>query len=187
MRPRLLALWLLLSAVPLSSQPRTPLADGQSFAGYFTFGDEVKIRADGAIGRFTVVEVRERALVLQGRYDDTTRLISVDAMRILEISRGPYTRSQGAGRGLVRGAVVGLVLGGLAAATPGCGSCGAEGAIDLYTVQGALAGAALGGFVGTVIGMTFPGTRWESIPVRSFHVRPSAAGRGVELGVGFRF
>lgn len=187
MRPRLCALLLLLSAVPLGAQPGAPVADGQAFSGYFTFGDEVKIRADGAIGRFTVVEVRERALVLQGRHDETTRLIGVDAIRILEISRGPYTRSQGAGRGLVRGALVGLALGGLAAVTPGCGYCGAEGAINMSTVQGAAAGAAVGGFVGTIVGMTFPGTRWESIPVKTFHLRPGAAGRSLELGVGLRF
>jgi hypothetical protein len=107
-RPRLLALT---ASLVVAAAPVAPIS-AQTFSGYFTFGDEVRIRADGAIGRFTVVEVRERALVLQSRYDDTTRLISVDAMRFLEISRDSYTRSQGAGRGLLRGAVVGAALGG---------------------------------------------------------------------------
>lgn len=57
-RARLLALTAALVAAATS-------VDAQTLSSHVGFGDEVKVRAAGAIGRFRVVEVREGALVLR--------------------------------------------------------------------------------------------------------------------------
>jgi hypothetical protein len=170
-----------LAASPALTQPVASVG-GRGIAPV-TAGDEVKVRADGAIGRFRVVEVRERALVLRGRYDDTTRTIPMDAVRRLWLSRGPYTRTQGAGRGFARGATIGSLLGPFTMGTPA--NLGGPDAVE-QAVTGAVIGAILGGLVGGAIGTIVPGTNWERLPL----VVPRVDARGsvgLLMGLDVRF
>jgi hypothetical protein len=177
MRPRLLALSLLLSAAPLSTQPSTPVG----------VGDTVRIKSPGVSGKFHVTGLDAENFTLV-RSLDTTQVVPIGAIYKLLVLRGRRSRAVsglgGLGAGLLFGAVFGGALGygdgdpdtGFPVnATPG--EAAAVGAVVL---------GGIGGFVGLMMGLGQPFKKWEKVPVATIRGGISPAG-GASLGLTIRF
>lgn len=175
-RPLILAS-LLCSSAALAQEAQRPIPEGA----------RVRVIANDARG---ILEYR-------GLHADTLALRYVDArgdLRLplytverLYMSRGPRSRPAGAFRGLSIGLGIGATLGvagGLFADERGTGFATVSRA-EMVLIS-AISLGALGAAIGTVVGVSRPGEKWERVDLQRLRVSAGARGRR-SVGVSFAF
>jgi hypothetical protein len=107
-----------------------------------------------------------------------TSVVALSSLALLERSTG---RTRRTGSGMLTGAALGLIVGGVAGLAQGDDKAGFfQLSAGEKAMVGAVAGAGLGLVVGGIVGATKVSDRWEVVPAR-----PSAAGTGPALTFSF--
>lgn len=187
--PRVALCLIALSTAPLAAQEPAPAvppaASAPRFAGPVVQpGDRVRLhlRSSGArpvVGRWLgATDGRARLEIVHETGSVDTSDVALASVSMLERSTG---RGRRTGTGMVTGAALGLIVGGVAGFAQGDDKAGFfQLTAGQKAMVGAVAGAGLGLVVGGIVGATKVSDRWEVVPLR-----PSAAGTGP--AVTFRF
>jgi hypothetical protein len=130
----------------------------------------------------TIVETKADVWLIRGLEGDVVRVPAAE-LRRLEVHRGRRSRArEGALIGMLPGALIGAVGGGLTCwEQPDC-------SLVLPMAFGGLLGGAVTGGLGAGVGSLFKTDRWERVPTprAALQVRP-AAGGGVAVGMRLSF
>ena len=154
---------------PAESTPREELAEAR--------------RGQQLVGQIVEMDGDTLTITIQGH---PTRLaVPRDAIARMDLSRG----RRSAGGRLLKGAGIGLLVGGLAGAMLGLAS-GDQGSWFTPSERAAIGGIGFGalGFVaGAAGGLASEGEQWERVPARGVQVsvKPVARGCGLNLAVSF--
>ncbi|HSE28460.1 MAG TPA: hypothetical protein VLA95_09545 [Gemmatimonadales bacterium] len=182
-------LLLALAASPLAAQEPAgvppPAAPAPRLAGpVIQPGDRVRLhpRAPGTqpmVGRWLGMRdgmVRLEVPGGQGQAD--TSIVALETVALVERSTGRRSR---AGAGMGTGAVIGLLVGGVAGFASGDDESGFfQVTAGQKALAGGLLGAGVGLVIGGIVGASSVSDRWEVVPLR-----PSAAGAGPAVTLRF--
>lgn len=164
-----------------------PVTEGSAQVPGVRVGEEVRIRSETAMGRYTVTAVNDGALTLSDAEGSVIR-VPAGAITRLDRSLGPRSTGRGALRGLGIGFGVGAVSGALLGFADGDDS----GGILSFTAEekagmGAIFFGGIGGLLGAGIGAAMPGQQWERVPLADAgHVGVTRDG-GVAVSYTLRF
>jgi hypothetical protein len=175
MRSPIFSILLLLFASPLAGQT-LPLESGAPLRvharGFTMSGELVRWDADTLVVRS--IGIGRPAGT--GPPGDVTANRAIAMSDVLRLDRKvPRTRGQGAARGALWGLIIGGVAGGFLGAIeepcdPGRGFCiGPDSRAEGLLLVGAVLGA-LGAGVGALAGTAWPGSRWEPTALERSHV-----------------
>ncbi len=152
-----------------------------------------RIRLTESYGRYllgTLVSFSQDTLVMQleDRAKHTLR-IPFDRVSVIEVSQGRRRRT---GRGAVIGLLAGGISGGVALGAACAGSSGSfidcSDQVPGAALMGGMAGGAFGAVIGALIGLAISNEKWEqtSFHHSRVHVTPLRNGR-LALGMSFSF
>jgi hypothetical protein len=150
-------------------------------------GARVRVYSTGARGIMEYHGLRADTLALRSFDTRGDLLLPISTIQGLYVSRGARSRPAAAFRGLSIGFAIGGALG---AATGLFGDAQATGfeavSRSERVVIGAVAVGALGAAIGTVVGVSRPGERWERVDLQRLRVSAGARG-GRSVGLSFAF
>jgi hypothetical protein len=135
-------------------------------------GTRVRVTVPSGRHAGTLLALGQDTLVMGSeRQADTLRIASSGISRI-EVSRGQRRRTG-------RGAIIGLLAGGISVGAGLGVACGTSSGsfldcsdkVPSAVTFGLLAGGALGAGIGALIGSAISGEKWEAIPFRHAHLR----------------
>lgn len=139
-------------------------------------GDQIRVRAAGVRGAWTVLSVTPDTLRLQR--DGGEEAVATDRLTGVDVSLGPRSRGAGAARGAGIGGLAGVLTGAALGFADGDDPPG----LLAFTAEakaffGAVVLGAGGAVTGGIIGALAPGHRWRRFDDASLTVEPAGEGR----------